>query len=252
MQQGRFKDKIILVTGGNSGIGKATAILFAEQGAKVAIAARRKDEGETVVAQIKESGGEAFFIKTDVANAKDVEAMVQQTVDKYGRLDIAYNNAAISSGRNFIADIEEGHWDRVLDINLKGMFLCMKYEIKEMLKRKQGVIVNCGSVSGVAATPYATPYSASKFGLIGLTRAAAKECAPLGIRINIVCPGWVDTPVIDYLRNKPEFEKKSRELIPLGRFAEPQEIAKVVAFLCSDDAGYMVGAAVLADGGMMW
>lgn len=251
MVQDRFRDKVILVTGGSSGIGEATARLFAAQGAKVVIAARRKLESEKIVRDIVAGGGEAIFVKTDVSRAADVENMVARTIETYGKLDFAYNNAGISAGRNFIADISEEFWDKVMNINLKGIFLCMRSEIREMLRQKQGVIVNCASVAGVVASPFAATYAASKHGVVGLTKSAAKECGPFGIRINAICPGWVETPILDYLYHKdPEFEQKSCRHVALGRFAQPEEIAHVIAFLCSDEASYVAGTATIIDGGM--
>ncbi|OQA34435.1 MAG: Levodione reductase [Betaproteobacteria bacterium ADurb.Bin341] len=252
MQPDRFKDKVILVTGGSSGIGEATARLFARQGAKVVLAARRRKESESIVQEIIEAGGEAFFAQTDVSRAEEAEALVRKTVEKFGRLDFAFNNAGVSSGRNFIADVEEALWDKVMAINLKGVFLCMKYEIQEMMKRNAGVIINCASVAGLIGSAYSATYVASKHGVIGLTKSASKECAQYGIRINAICPGWVDTPILDEVHRKlPDFEQKALEYIALKRFGKPEEIARVVAFLCSEEASYMVGTSTVIDGGLI-
>ena len=250
--QKRFQDKVALVTGASSGIGKVTAIEFARAGAKVVIAARRVEESQQVVKQIKEEGGEASFIQTDVSQHDSVRNLIQQTVKLYGRLDCAFNNAGIA-GDVFTptADHTEENWDTVMDVNLKGTFLCMKYEITEMLKTGGGAIVNNSSVYGLkSSTVGHMPYAVSKHGMIALTKTAAHEYATKGIRINAVCPGWTHSEIVDAaLEAYPAVNQLIAEQVPMQRVADSIEIARVVMWLCSDESSYITGQAIAPDGG---
>ena len=238
--------KVALVTGASSGIGRATALAFARAGAKVVAASRRITEGEETVRHILDTGGEAIFVKTDVSNASEVEALVNKTMDIYGRLDCACNNAGIAAFSSLIDTLEED-WNQMLNVNLKGTWLCLKYEIPAMLKHGGGAIVNMASVGGVVGfTRYAT-YCASKGGVIALTQAAAMEYANSGIRINVVSPGAIET---DMLASIPaDLLARIPEAHPIGRTGKPKEIAEAVVWLCSDAASFMIGHNMIIDGG---
>lgn len=244
-----FEGKVALVTGGNSGIGKATAILFARQGARVVIAARRAEEGEATVAEIRKNGGAAIFVRTDVAVAADAEAVVKRTVAEYGRLDCAFNNAGVSGG-GLLHEVTEADWDRMIDVNLKGVWLGMKYQIIQMLGQGGGgTIVNDSSVAGVSGYVRSTHYAASKHGVVGLTKSAALQYRDQGIRINAVCPGMIMTPMIERAFAIPGVEDWFRSKVP-GRGGNPDEVAQAVTWLCSDASSYVTGVALPVDGGL--
>ena len=248
-----FESKVALVTGGNSGIGRAIASSFAEQGAKVVIAARRVADGEETVSMIRDAGGEAIFVATDVSKSSDVQAMVATCISEYGQIDFAVNNAGIE-GTVMVptADYEEEAWDRVIDINLKGVFLCMKYEIPEMLKQGKGAIVNMSSVAGLVGGRVGVAYYASKHGVIGATKSAALEYATEGIRINAVCPAIIETPMVERgLINNEELAEKFRAAHPVGRFGQPEEVAAATLWLCSEGASFTTGHALPVDGGRL-
>jgi len=246
--------KVALITGASSGIGRATAEAFAVKGANVVVAARRKEELDSLVASIEAKGGKASAIKTDVSDAKSVEQMVAHTIKVFGQLDFAINNAGIEGKLNMITDLEEDDWDQVLDINLKGVFLSMKYEARAMLKLGHGgAIVNVGSVNSFLGFPTGSAYVTSKHGLIGLTSSASAELAPQGIRVNLLCPGVTKTPMHDRLRGIVGDDLYDKGLIPtihLQRAGRSEEIARAIVFLCSDDASYITGSTLTADCGL--
>ena len=247
-----FDSKVVLITGGNSGIGQATALAFAKKGAKVMVAARRVSESKATVEMIKETGGEAHFVQTDVSKATEVEALISACITKYGGLDYAVNNAGIG-GSGFIpaAEYEEEVWDNVIDINLKGVWLCMKYQIPEMLKRGHGAIVNMSSVAGLRGGEIGVAYYASKHGVIGLTKAAAMEYAAKGLRINAVCPAVIKTPMTDPFFQDKEMAEQVTAKHPMGRVGRPEEVASTVLWLCSEDASFVTGHAHPVDGGFL-
>lgn len=246
-----FSGKVALVTGAASGIGRASAITFAQQGAKVVVADVLVEAGEETVQMIKEAGGDAIFIATDVSKASEVEALVRQTVTHYGRLDVAHNNAAIEGALAPTASYTEEDWDRTINVNLKGTWLCMKYEILQMLQQGGGAIVNTASVVGLVGTMGLPAYCASKGGVVQLTKAAALEYAKAGIRINAVCPGATYTPMLNRLLAQPEAETGMLATIPLGRISKPEEVAAAAVWLCSDAASYVTGHIMVVDGGLI-
>jgi NAD(P)-dependent dehydrogenase (short-subunit alcohol dehydrogenase family) len=247
----KFNDKVALVTGGNSGIGRAAAIAFAGEGARVVIAARRVSEGEETVQMIQETGGDALFVRTDVAQRDAIETLLQRTLEAYGRLDFAFNNAGISVLAPF-TEVTEEDFDRVIGVNLKGVWLCMRAEIRQMLTQGGGAIVNMSSGYGLFSSSLGVSvYTASKHGIIGLTKAAALEYAKAGIRVNAVVPGWIRTPMVDEaLGNAPELEARILDHKPFGRMGTPEEVAEAVVWLCSDAASFVTGHSMLIDGGL--
>jgi len=247
-----LQGKVAIVTGGTSGIGRDTSVLFAKAGAKVVVAGRRDAEGKETVDLIRSAGGDGLFVKTDVAKAGDVAALVQKTVEKFGRLDVAFNNAGIEGAWIPVTEQSEEEWDRTIDINLKGVWLCLKHEIRQMLKQGSGgAIVNMASVAGLMGFAGSATYCASKHGVIGLTKSAALETAKSGIRINAVCPAVIETPMADRAFADPVFQKFALGLHPIGRFGKPREIAEAVLWMCSDRASFMTGHSIVLDGGFL-
>ena len=248
----RLRGKIGLITGGTSGIGRETALLFAKAGIKVVVAGRRELEGEKTVELVRTAGGAGLFVKADVSKASEVDALVQKTVEVFGRLDIAFNNAGIEGVWVPIVRQSEEDWDRTIDINLKGVWLCLKYEIRQMLKQGDGgAIVNMSSITGLSGSAGAAAYSASKHGVIGLTKSAALENAKSGIRINAVCPAVIETSMADRLFGAPKVNKYVLGCHPIGRFGRPAEIAEAVVWMCSDGASFMTGQSLVLDGGFL-
>lgn len=248
-----MNQKVALITGASTGIGRATAEAFAARGAAVVIAARRKTELEQLAGEIKSRGGKASVVVTDVAIAKDVERMVAQTIETFGRLDYAVNNAGIEGKFAAITELPEQEWDRVMDTNLKSVFLCLQQEGRAMLAGgRHGAIVNVGSVNSFLGFPTGSAYVTSKHGLIGLTTSVSAELAPRGIRVNLLCPGFIDTPMHHRGRamiGDALYDKLLSERVHLRRAGRPEEIAQTIVFLCSDAASYITGATLTPDGG---
>jgi NAD(P)-dependent dehydrogenase (short-subunit alcohol dehydrogenase family) len=246
----RLSEKVAFVTGGTSGIGRSIALLFAKEGAKVCIAARREEEGAQVVKEIREAGGSAIFVQTDVTRAHDCAKAVAATVEAFGKLDIAVNNAGTETYGKSLVETDEAAWDSVLGVNLKGAFLSMKYELPEMIKGGGGSIINISSVFGLVGSTFGcSPYHASKHGLIGLTRAAALEYAKQNIRVNALCPGLVLTEMTERWFADTGVGDQVRAMHPLGRVASVDETAEVVLFLCTDVSSFITGVALPLDGG---
>jgi NAD(P)-dependent dehydrogenase (short-subunit alcohol dehydrogenase family) len=250
--RGDLDGKVAMITGGTTGIGRDTAILFAKSGAKVVVSGRRESEGNETINLVRAAGGDGLFVKSDVCKSADVQSLIQKTVEKFGRLDLAFNNAGIEGQWKPIIEQSEEDWDSVININLKGTWLCLKYEIRQMLK--QGTpcaIVNMSSVAGLMGSAGAAIYVASKHGVIGLTRNAALECAAKNIRVNAVCPAVIETAMADRAFADPQVNKRVLALHPLGRFGKPIEIAEAVLWLCSDKSSFMTGHYITLDGGML-
>ena len=247
---GQLEGKVSLITGGGSGIGKASALAFAREGSKVVVADVNVEGGEQTVRLIQDTGGEATFVRADVSNSGDVSDMVSHAVQTYNRLDCAFNNAGISGGRGRIHEYTEDDWSRVLNINLTGVWLCMKYEIIQMLKQGGGAIVNTASVMGLVGGSRSPAYGATKHGVVGLTKTGAVDYAQEAIRINAVCPGYIRTPMIEQsILSDPVAEERVVSRHPMHRLGTPEEIAEAVVWLCSDAASFVTEHAMTVDGG---
>lgn len=249
---GLLDGKVALITGGSTGIGRATAQIFAREGAQVGVADVNAEGAEETVRLIQAAGGAALFIRADVSQAADTEAMVRTVVETYGRLDCAFNNAGIEGEMQSTQDYSEAAWERVMGINLKGVWLSMKAEIQHMLGHGGGAIVNTASAAGLVAVPSLSAYVAAKHGVVGLTKTAALEYAKAGIRVNAVCPGGVDTPMVQRVfGSNRELAEAAIASEPVGRLAQPAEIGEAVAWLCSDAASFVTGHPMAVDGGMV-
>ena len=247
----RLEGRTALATGGASGIGQATALAFAREGAKVVIADVNVDGGNATLRMVREIGSEAIFVRTDVRRADEVEALVNEVVKTYGRLDCAFNNAGILGKPTSAVECTEENWDKVISTNLKGVFLCMKYEITYMIRQGHGAIVNMASVAGLIGVQRNAAYVASKHGVAGLTKAAAIDYARSGIRINAVCPGFIRTAMLGLLEAKPEREARCVSMEPIGRLGRPEEVAEAVVWMCSDAASFVTGHLMAVDGGLV-
>jgi NAD(P)-dependent dehydrogenase (short-subunit alcohol dehydrogenase family) len=245
----QFAGRVVLVTGGNAGIGRATAAEFARQGAQVVVSGRREKEGRGVVAEIEASGGEAIFIKADVSKESDVKAMIERTLAKFGRLDCAFNNAGIEQALTPLPDQTEETYDQIMDINVKGVWLSLKHEIPAMLKTGGGAVVNNASIAGLVGFATAPVYAASKHAVVGLTKAVALEYAKQNLRVNAVAPGAIETRMFRDFATSPDVKQMLESAHPIGRIGQPEEVASAVVWLCSAGASFVTGQIVPIDGG---
>lgn len=247
---GSFAGKVAFVTGGGTGIGRAAALAFAREGAAVAVAGRSEEPLRETVRLIEEEGGRALAVRCDVSREEDVRAALGRTVEAFGRLDCAFNNAGVEQKPAPAAELDAGEWDRVVGTDLRGVFLCMKHEIPLMLEHGGGAIVNTSSGAGIVGIRGNMAYTAAKHGVIGMTKAAALDYAASNVRVNAVCPGYIDTPMMDrFTGGTPEGREKVTAEEPIGRVGEPEEIAAAALWLCSDPAAFVVGHALVVDGG---
>lgn len=252
MSSKAFEDRVVLVTGAASGIGRATALAFAQASARVVVADVSEEGGKKTLKLIEAYGREGLFVRCDVSNFREVTYLIDKTLKSFGRLDVAFNNAGIEGLQADTEACTEENFDRVIATNLKGVWLCMKYEIEQMLKQGTGAIVNCASIAGLVGFPKIPAYVASKHGVIGLTKTAALEFATKGIRINAVCPGAIMTPMLArFAKDEEEARKNFSALEPMGRVGKPEEIANAVLWLSSPQASFITGQALAVDGGWL-
>lgn len=249
---GRLAGKVALITGAGSGIGRASALLFAQEGASVVVADVNFDAARETAAQIEARDGQALAVKTDVSRGDEVAALIEQAISRFGRLDCAHNNAGIEGPLVLTADCSEEDWDRTLSVNLKSIWWCLKYELPQMLKQGGGAIVNTSSVAGLVGTPMAAAYTAAKHGVAGLTKTAALEYAQHGIRVNAICPGLTRTSMVERLSaGQPQMIDGLTQTIPMRRASEPNEIAAAAVWLCTEAASYVNGLVMPVDGGFV-
>lgn len=249
-KKGMFSGKVAFITGAGTGIGRAAALAFAREGASVAVVGRTADDNQETVRLVEQQGGRAVALEADISQEEDVKAALAQTIDVYGRLDYAFNNAGVEQHKAPLADLDIEEWDRIVNTDLRGTFLCLKHEIPLILQQGGGAIVNTSSGAGLVGIKHNTAYTAAKHGVIGLTRSAALDYADKNLRINAVCPGYIDTPMMD--RFTHDSEKERAEVVkqePIGRAGLPEEIANAAVWLCSDASSFVVGHALAVDGG---
>jgi NAD(P)-dependent dehydrogenase (short-subunit alcohol dehydrogenase family) len=246
-----FAGKVVLITGGTSGIGRATAVAFAEQGANVVVAGRRETEGVESVRLLEKAGGKGLFVRTDVTAEEEIAALVARTVEHFGRLDFAFNNAGIG-GEGGVGIANTGEvFDRIMDINVRGIFFGMKHQIPAILQAGGGAIVNNASVLGLKPVAGSPIYSASKFAVVGLTKSVALEFAAKGVRVNAVCPAIIETDMTEQIRTNDQTRSYLLQRHPIGRFGQPAEVASAVLYLCSPGAAFVTGVALPLDGGFV-
>lgn len=249
----RFRDKIVLITGASTGIGKSSAVKYAAEGAKLILADISEEKGKTTLEEIKKSSKESVFIHCDVADANSVKEMVKQTISKFGRIDVAVNNAGIGGASAHLAEYPEDAWQKVISINLTGVYLCMKYELQEMVKAKKGNILNMASILGKVGFMGSAAYVAAKHGVVGLSETAALEYAPQGIRINALCPGFIDTPMLEDagLAKDDKLHQAIANMHAMKRMGKPEEVADALLWLSSDEATFVTGHSLAVDGGFL-
>jgi NAD(P)-dependent dehydrogenase (short-subunit alcohol dehydrogenase family) len=250
----RFKDKVVFITGASTGIGKASAVKFASEGAKVVVADISQEKGKATVDEINKAGiGESFFVECNVADSQSVQQAIRQTIGKYGRIDVGVNNAGIGGVSAHSADYPDDEWQKVIAVNLTGVWLCMKYELQEMVKAQKGVVVNVSSILGKVGFMGSTAYVAAKHGVIGLTETAALEYAPKGIRVNALCPGFIYTPMLENagLLKDDALHQAIANMHAMKRMGNPEEVADALVWLSSDEATFVTGHSLVVDGGYL-
>jgi NAD(P)-dependent dehydrogenase (short-subunit alcohol dehydrogenase family) len=245
-----MRDKVALVTGGTSGIGRATAVAFARKGANVVVCGRREAEGQQTMQLVRDAGGDGLFVQADVGDESAVRRLIEAAIERYGRIDYAFNNAGVGGMPGPMIEGTRENWDYVIGVSLTGTWLCMKHEIPQMIRQGGGAIVNMASVGGVWGTPGLSAYVAAKHGIVGLSKTAAMEYATLGVRINVVGPGGIWTEALEGLLVTPEMQQTFTQTHPVKRLGTPDEVANTVVWLCSDEASFVTGAVLMIDGGV--